>query len=281
MHTTPNCYRFEEVAGENPLFTHIDATYVIHLEGNGRLESVRKELADFYPSKNTSILFNKGYKKCEKQHLPEQETYSDLVDANLTIFRDAKEKKYKTILILEDDFFFHKEVRKHTKNVEEFLVANKNKEYYYFLGCIPQISLPTFGFHNQVFLSCVTHAVIYSESFRDKLLLVDQDDIIGWDCYQQTQLPFNKYMYHTPICYQLFPETENSKVWDKNSGVVSGVCYRIMFQIAQWMALNVRAEPSYSILYFVSKCIIPLFLVIIAVLCFFAFRSNGRRIRRK
>ena len=280
MHTTPNCYRFEEVAGENPLFTHIDATYVIHLEGNGRLESVRKELADFYPSKNTSILFNKGYKKCEKQHLPEQETYSDLVDANLTIFRDAKEKKYKTILILEDDFFFHKEVRKHTKNVEEFLVANKNKEYYYFLGCIPQISLPTFGFHNQVFLSCVTHAVIYSESFRDKLLLVDQEDINDWDGYQQTQLPFNKYMYHTPICYQLFPETENSKVWGKNNAVSRVYC-RIMFQIAQWMELNVRAEPSYSILYFVSKCIIPLFLVIVAVLCFFAFRSNGRRVRRK
>jgi len=56
-----DCYRFESIPGRKPLFAHIDATYVIHLENNGRLEKVKKELVDYYPSKNTCILYNKGF----------------------------------------------------------------------------------------------------------------------------------------------------------------------------------------------------------------------------
>ena len=44
------CYQLEYIAGENPLFQQVDATYVIHLEDNGRLEDVKRELREFYPS---------------------------------------------------------------------------------------------------------------------------------------------------------------------------------------------------------------------------------------
>ena len=91
---TSTCYRFEEFVGENPLFLNIDATYVIHLEGNGRLDSVKKELTEFYPSKNTFILFNKGFKKCEKD--------------NAKIFRISHAKISPTTLHL---FYFLQEIK--------------------------------------------------------------------------------------------------------------------------------------------------------------------------
>ena len=104
-----NCYRIEEVQEGEPLFQHIDATYVLHLENNGRIDRIKKELRQYYPSKNTFVLFNKGYRKCPK-NLPAPETRFDIVDANLYIFRDAKEKGFKNILVLEDDFFFDSKI---------------------------------------------------------------------------------------------------------------------------------------------------------------------------
>lgn len=208
------CYRFESIQGTNPLFVNIDATYVIHLENNGRLENVKRQLHDYYPSKNTYIMYNKGFKNCEK-HLPKNETQFDLVDANLFIFRDAHKKHYENILILEDDFFFHKKVRNHTKEVERFIQPKKNDEYMYLLGCLPTVSFPLDMnmIHYIVPVAGGTHAVIYSRVYREQLLLVKQDDIADWDGFQLTFRPLKRVMYHMPLCYQLFPITENSKNW--------------------------------------------------------------------
>ena len=275
-----NCYRFEEITGKNPLFAHIDATYVIHLEGNGRLEGVRKELSEFYPSKNTCILFNKGYKKCEKPQLPMKETRYDLIDANLFIFRDAQEKKYKNILVLEDDFFFHKETRNHIIHIDEFLGNNQYSEFLYFLGCIPLVSIPALGHHNQVMFSVAAHAVVYSELYRDGILRVKQSDIHDWDVFQFTHRPFNKYMYHRPICYQLFPETENSKTWGNQNPAMRFLA-KILIKILQIMKLDVQAEPSYSILYFVSKLLIPLFVLIVCFFLVYPYFIRSRKFIRR
>jgi len=35
------CYRFELFEFEDGLFKNVDATYILHLEGNGRLENLR------------------------------------------------------------------------------------------------------------------------------------------------------------------------------------------------------------------------------------------------
>jgi hypothetical protein len=118
------CYRFEEfVMDRPPLFSDVDATYVIHLENNGRLANVKRGLREFYPSKNTCILFNKGYNNCTKE-LPGEETRYDLIDANLAVFRDAQNKNYKNILILEDDFIFHPDIRNHTQKIEELIASS-------------------------------------------------------------------------------------------------------------------------------------------------------------
>jgi hypothetical protein len=41
-------------------------------------EQVRKGLRDYFPSKNTFILFNKGFKNCKK-NLPKQTSVYDIV----------------------------------------------------------------------------------------------------------------------------------------------------------------------------------------------------------
>ena len=251
------CYRFEKIAGQNPLFAHIDATYVIHLENNGRLESVKKELLQYYPSKNTCIVYNKGFRNCDKK-LPKYETQYDLVDANLFIFRDAQKKQYKNILILEDDFFFHKEVRNHSVHIDEY-IENKqdNDEFMYLLGCLPILSFPRDMqmIHYTVPVGGGTHAVIYSKLYREQLMTVNQEDIMDWDAFQLSFRRHNRIMYHMPLCYQLFPRTENSTNWGNQDRVLKFIC-TCLFELLQFLRLDVQVDPGYPICYAFSKSIL-------------------------
>ena len=101
-----DCYHYEKYHFEKGLLD-IDRTYIIHLEGNGRLDNIYKQLEEFHISKEVYILFNKGYKKCNK-NLEEQKSTFDLIDAFMTIFEHARDLD--NILILEDDFFFDKDI---------------------------------------------------------------------------------------------------------------------------------------------------------------------------
>uniref|UniRef100_A0A6C0HIS7 Glycosyltransferase n=1 Tax=viral metagenome TaxID=1070528 RepID=A0A6C0HIS7_9ZZZZ len=258
-----SCYRFEKVAGENPLFLHVDATYVVHLETNGRLEQVRKGLRDYFPSKNTFILFNKGYKNCKK-NLPKQTSAYDIVDANLAIFRDAREKNYRNILILEDDFFFHKDIRNHAPQVDAFILKKQDEEIFYFLGCIPGVVFPYDWNHYRVLLGVATHAVIYSKNYRDELLNTAQSEIDDWDMFQMRFKPLHRYMYFKPLCYQLFPETENSKMWGKDN-IFLFLFAKVVIQLFRFLNLHKEAEPGYSIFYFLSRAVIILGVLIIAL----------------
>ena len=58
------CYNYKKIIYNNGLFNKtIDATYIIHLEGNGRLDDIMKQLNEYQPTNIVYILFNKGYKK--------------------------------------------------------------------------------------------------------------------------------------------------------------------------------------------------------------------------
>ena len=268
------CYRFEKVTGKNPLFQNIDATYVVHLEGNGRIDKVRKGLHEYFPSQNTFILFNKGLKNCKKKLLPKQTSIFDIVDANLTIFRDAREKNYRNILILEDDFFFNKDIRNHTHNVDAFILSKQDEEFFYFLGCIPGIVFPyDWNSHYRVLLGVAMHSVIYRKKYREKLLKTPQTNIGDWDTFQLRFLQ-NRYMYFKPLCYQLFPETENSKMWGSEHFFLF-LFAKFVLRTFEFMNLHRDAEPGYSILYLFSKTIIPITIILV----YFLFR-NLRKARK-
>ena len=202
-----SCYHFEKIefndSGGGGALLNIDATYVIHLENNGRLDSVRAQLNEFRPTKSVFILHNKGYKKCEKDGYINKPAL-DLVDAFLYIFKDAQEKDYKHVLVLEDDFIFSNRIKdkKVQQNIMNF-ISNKNYDIYA-LGLLP---FGQYVYDNNTDISifdCLgTHAIIYSRKCINETLKKDRKSIQDWDAY--TGLTYKKFMYNEPLCYQLFP----------------------------------------------------------------------------
>ena len=100
-----NAYSFELIQNTNSIFDNdiINATYIIYLEGNGRLDHIKNQITKFKTTSHIYILHNKGYKKAKKQdyiNIPPL----DLVDTYLTIFKHSKNNNFKNILIFEDDF---------------------------------------------------------------------------------------------------------------------------------------------------------------------------------
>lgn len=232
-----NCYRMEEYNYDNGLLD-VDATYILHLEGNGRLPQIQEQLEQYHPSRKVYIVYNKGYKKCEK-NLHENAPAIDLIDAFLTVFRDANLKKYKNIVVLEDDFQFHPDIKCDTiqKEIADFM---EEKDMLYYLGCLPYLRLP--GKHSRVIMSTGTHACIYTEQLRNRVLLDEEKLklIKDWDVYHL--LCSVKYGYHKPLCYQLFPDTENSKLWKKNAGIILNIIIRLLH-------VDKKVEPGYTIMY--------------------------------
>ena len=55
------CYYLKTQHYINPLFNNVDATYIIHLEGNTeRYKNITEQLEMYQPTKIVHILFNKG-----------------------------------------------------------------------------------------------------------------------------------------------------------------------------------------------------------------------------
>ena len=175
------CYRLEHyIFNDDLLNNSIDATYIIHLENNGRLDHIMNQLTEYHPTNNVYILFNKGYKLCNKENIN--------LPANDLI--------------------------KHINNINKYCTTNINNKFILSLGGIPYISIP-YNSYLYYTLSTGTHSVIYSKLMREIILNDDIKNIKDWDVY----LIFNKLQYYTPLCYQLFPETENNKNWGENYGV--------------------------------------------------------------
>ena len=241
-----SCYYFEKLEFKSALLD-IDATYVIHLENNGRLGSVKEQLNEFRPTKSVFILHNKGYKKCEKDGYINKPAL-DLVDAFLYIFKDAQQKNYKNVLILEDDFIFSNRIKdkKVQQNIMNF-ISNKNYDIYA-LGILPFIQK---AYHNNT-SQCKglgTHAIIYSRNFINKTLQKDKKSIKDWDEYVG-----ERYTYNEPLCYQLFPKTENQDSW---------INMEIAKYIIRLLKLDTRVEPGYSIMYMVSKVVYGLCVILL------------------
>lgn len=263
---TPECYTFKKMKYNTGLLDDaVDATYIIHLEGNGRYDDIMNQLKIYHPTKEVYILFNKGYKKCKKSEHIKLPAH-DLIDAFLHVFKHAKNENYDNILILEDDFIFNENINKESIQYDicSFLNNNKNKDYQYFLGCLPVLQLPCTldGKHYINIASIGTHAVIYTKKNRERLLNINQEDINDWDYYSFTRS--RRYMYCEPMCYQLCPDTDNSKNWHKDNSIFHIFALSTK-KIINLFKLDTQVEPGYTIFYIFSK----LFAFIIFILIVF------------
>ena len=269
LNRNSKCYSFKYMKYDNGIFNEtVDATYIIHLKGNGRYDNIIKQLNEYHLTNDVYILMNDGYKKCNKT---KNIVYpaDDLIDAFFQIFKHASEKNYDNILILEDDFIFTDKIKHddHVKNINNFLIKKKGEDFIYYLGCIPWLLVPTFYDINTYFATCSTgmHSVIYSKKNRELYMKKYYDAIYktrDWDVLHNIYST-NRYAYYIPLCYQLFENTENNKNWG-SFNIILKFLAGIIKGIFSILHLDKNLEPGYSIFYAFSKLLF-LILVILAV----------------
>jgi len=261
--TKHRCYAFEEYTFKDPLLD-VDATYIIHLVGNGKYESILQQLQKFPVSKKVFLVLNQGYKTCKKNPSITKPPL-DIVDAYLEVFAHAKDKG--NILILEDDFLFDENILdpSHRTHVNQFLHKKKDEPCSYYLGLMPCILFPYDTYHYKSILTAGSHAVIYSKPLRERLWK-EKEKIIDWDEYLKYHTVYPGYVYYTPLCYQLYPDTDNSKHWGDHNLICYVIC-TITKYIFKWTHLD-TSTAAYPYYYAVSKVWVwVLLLILVFIFC--------------
>lgn len=216
-----HCYNLKEISFSNGCFDGcIDVTYVLMCCGSNpkRYDNVMKELWKLKPSKKIKLLYNEGFKNCQKNIIKQQTNY-DLLDALMYVFNDAKE--FNKILVLEDDFETDEKIHQdgHVNSITKFL--NKENPDIYGLGNVCVIHpLYIFRKHQRCLFMLTAHAIFYSKYYRSvmlqnythcthKLHQISPHVDVNFNFKG-----FKLYRYNTQLSYQLHNETENFKNWD-------------------------------------------------------------------
>jgi hypothetical protein len=261
MDTDPPPYEIKTLQYGDGIFdAKIDATYIIHLKNNGREQRIFDELSKLHPTSMIHIVYNEGFRKVDKGPRVKT-TVDDLTHTYLWTFEHAVAQKYRNILILEDDFIFG--VDRITdaitqQNIRDILESRKNEDYVFLLGCLPFLVIPR-DHLTYTGITCGMHCAVYSEQCI-RNTLANREKIVDWDIFFNfVSETTNKYVYYKPICYQLFPVTENSANWGMEHIVLIFLSYFIK-PFMRLCRLDTQIEPGYSLFYLVSK-IFGLFLV--------------------
>ena len=251
FHINDKAYQFELIENDSSLFDNevINATYIIHLEGNGRYENILKQIKKFKTTNKIFILHNKGFKTGLKEKYIDKAPL-DIIDAFLTCFKHACNNNYKNVLIFEDDFICDDKLldKSITNDISDFVRSKtkQNEKFCYSLGVLPYITSNTFGNHRQLFVGLAAHSIIYSNEFMKYLLSYTPKDIDDWDVILAKTTLFNtkRFMYDKCLCYQTWPETENSKLWGYQFGNIGIFACNISKNINRLLKLD--TEPKYG-----------------------------------
>jgi len=248
-------YTFEliENENENSLFNNniVNATYVIHLEGNGRYDHILEQIKQFKTTDKVYILNNKGYKNVKKQDYITKPPL-DLVDAYLTIFKHSSNNGFKNILIFEDDFICDEKLSDTNiaNDICSFIQTEEN--FVYYLGVLPFNTSNKFGNHMILNKGLGTHAVIYPYEFIKKTLNYDQTLISDWDAFLGEAInnfSLTKYMYKKCLCYQPFPETENSQFWGSNCDIWGSIFFQLLHNSFKLIKLDTEPKFGFNLFY--------------------------------
>ena len=281
--TNNKCYKFElRNYNKGFLDDFVDCTYILHLENNGRIKDIEQQLLRNIPTKKIYIVHNKGYKNCTK-NLIEYNSKNDLVDANLIIMKHSIDNNFNNILILEDDFIFDYDRINDTKknivnDIKLFFNKNKNEKFYYNLGPAPLIINPNINISNNTYqslYSLLAHANIYTKSIRIDILnkINNRYNISNhWDGF--LTINYKNYFHKYSICYQIFPVTENQKLWFVGLPFSKKVDIFIK-NIINKLGVDKKPQPGYDIgmnyLFIFNYIIYFLIIIIIFYLVFLIF----------
>ena len=258
-----NTCEFKYIKFKKGIFdTSLDATYILHLEGNGRLNNIKKQLEKIKPTKHVFIYYNKGFKKCKK-NLPVANTTHDIIHSYIEIFKHSQKQKYNSIMILEDDYIIDRELNfnENISNINTFISNNHHKEFMLSIGCIPILYYPSFQDHVYISrLSFATHNMVYSKKYQENIIKNEKTvyKYGDWDMYTNTCL--NKYIYKTPYIYQKFGNTENQR----NLYHCFGIKY-IILKYLDIMKFQKNQKNAFNTHYWFSF----IFSVSFAIVCFY------------
>lgn len=244
----------------------IDATYLIHTVGNGKLEGMIAELNTYKPTKKLYVILIQDPKLLKKKDNGSTLSYY-FVDINLNIFRHAKQCNYDNILVLEDNCFFNPAI-KEAENVlclNDFLLNQKDNVLIYYLGCLPiyREKLSSISNHSYIYLCGSTHSIVYSKTSREMMLRVNSSTIKEMDSFLNLYHPFHKkrYLYKIPLCYQLFKNVEDGQFgWGVNYN--NKHFHKILsiygkYNISKFN-LHKTPEPGFTTMYEKSEIKIPI-----------------------
>ena len=268
-----DCYSYEIINFEQSSL-NVNAVYVLTMENSDRLEELKKQLYIYKPGKRIIIQINKGYKKCAKRLCDNSKEYinnpyNDISHAYLNAFKNAIQKQYENILILEDDAIFSPQYYNpyNLKIVNEFIPKLNSNQWIFALGLMPWVSLYySYGIRRSI-LAYGTHASIFPISVVNNIVQ-NCNSISDIDNYVNTRCV--RYFYDYPLVTQTFPETENSKYWGTDLGFLGSIIRYIMISTNWLFGIDKHSEPGTTIFYNINKILydmlIPLFIMYILFL---------------
>lgn len=248
------CYRLvEEVSDARGNFdTSIDCTYVLIMEGSPREKHIREHVAAAGITSRTIYQYNKGFKKCAK-NLRVQKTNYDLEHALKHAFRDALDRGYTRVLVLEDDCEFDERIKDPSivEDVCTFL-TREDPDVYTFGSFLPVVNPFSFGNHQRLLLNFSSHAIVYNEKYMRWLMV--NDCMLGHVDFE-TNRHFSKFTYTLPLAYQKVVPTENTRDgW-------GGIYELLDILVVKPSGIDTRVQPGYDII----KKLSDIFVVLLCI----------------
>ena len=264
-----DCYSVYHLQVDSPtLFDDcVDATFVLTMEGSTRANKFMEQLYKFRPTKNVYIIFNKGYKTCDKLDIHDNKIMKsniDLIDAYVYMLKFSKQMNFKYVLNLEDDFHFQDDILKNPNHSEEICKFIKfKKPSVYSLGNFNAISLDIFSIHKRPLEIAPAHALILNVDLIDNLLTeflekqgTKNFQLKSIDTSFMSKVP-NSFFYFKPICRQTFPMSENRKEWDNT---ITNFFIKLLYLDTHYEGWDIMYFLTY---FFTTMCIIYIFSFII------------------
>uniref|UniRef100_A0A6C0F9B0 Glycosyltransferase n=1 Tax=viral metagenome TaxID=1070528 RepID=A0A6C0F9B0_9ZZZZ len=249
------CYRKQLKYAETGIFdTFIDMTYVITMEN--AVERQKKAIAQlnkYKLSSNVTIMYNKGYKNCQKTFCKDEvcdrvdTSYTDLFHALRNVFNDAMENGYETILVLEDDFIISDAILEPdvVPSLYGLIQDYRDKSLFLRLGTLPILSYGYSKNFKKLLSGVGMHAVIYN-----KKGIVDMNKNTNYSRITDIDLRSNlvflnrQLMYREPLINQIFGKTENNKQWGGDLGAVGYFWASIVKKYLLLTGLDTSVEPG-------------------------------------
>ena len=274
-----NCYIFEKRNYKNGfLDSFVDATYILTMIDSNRKDNYENQLKEFIPTKIVYIVYNKGYKKCNKILIEKIPPY-DLIDSYLNTINHSINNNYNNILILEDDFIFDVKIKdkKIINEIENLFNNNNNKSIYFNLGPSPNIFYPNFFSNSNIYRgisAILSHSIIYNKKILHNI--INDKNIYNYlhiDKYLRSN--YENYFYKIPLSYQTFPNTENKKYWfSKETNNLFNIYYHKIFNY-MIDKIEINTNPIlgwnrlYNILFLLNYLIFTILIIFLIIFLIF------------